>query len=225
VRPACLLQHTSDLPPGREWLAPDETAKLASLRFPRRREDWLLGRWTAKTALARWAPQAGARLTEWEIGTASDGAPEVRHAGNICDVRLSLSHRSGICLCALADAGMPIGCDLEAVEPRGAAFEETWFTVEEIRWLDGAPAGARDLLATLIWSAKESALKLLRLGLRADTRRMGVLPCRPVATEAWQPLAVQDATDGRVFHGWWRGVDGMVYTLLADRAIRPPRAL
>ena len=44
-----------------------------------------------------------------------------------------------------------------------------------------------DAVANLIWSAKESALKVLRTGLRRDTRSVDVslLPDPPV--DGWQP--------------------------------------
>lgn len=222
MKPAYLLQRKCDLPRGVEWLAPNEAARLADLRFPKRREDWLLGRWTAKSLLTQLAPQANTRLADWEIGTAADGAPEVRYREKLSGIPLSLSHRAGCCLCAIADFGWSVGCDLERVEPRGPVFEETWFTAQEIGWLNRAPADARNTLATLIWSAKESALKVLRLGLRADTRRIGVRPCRRDPADAWQPLEVEDATDGRIFHGWWREMAGMVCTLLADRVTGAP---
>ena len=111
--------------------------------------------------------------------------------------------------------------DLETVEIRSRSFEETFFTPSELAMLEQQPASDRARLVTLIWSAKESALKALHTGLKADTRRVIVRSCSSDSS-AWNNLEVEDSLDGGVFHGWWRDFDGMVMTVLSDQAIDPP---
>ena len=48
-----LTQTLEDLPSALSWLGEKEQEVLAGLRFEKRRQDWLLGRWTAKLALQR----------------------------------------------------------------------------------------------------------------------------------------------------------------------------
>lgn len=56
---AWLVQSACDLPalPAAAWLSPPERERLSSFKVAKRRDDWLLGRWTAKrlaqTVLAR----------------------------------------------------------------------------------------------------------------------------------------------------------------------------
>ncbi len=47
-----LTRSESDLPADADWLAPGEVAVVSRLTMPKRERDWLLGRWTAKQALA-----------------------------------------------------------------------------------------------------------------------------------------------------------------------------
>ena len=162
-----LLQ--GDRPAKLDWLAPGERSRAQALGIPWRREDFLLGRWAAKRLLSTvlgCAPGPGL-----EIRAAASGRPEVLLDGQPLRLSLSLSHRQGMALAALDDAGSPLGVDLEAVEPRSDAFVRDYFTHKEIA---AVAAGERDLIANLIWSAKESALKALGVGLTMDTRAVEV---------------------------------------------------
>ena len=82
----------------------------------------------------------------------------------------------------------------------------------------------RDLCANLIWSAKESAAKALREGLRLDTRSLEVRFERPQALSDWAPLHV--SSPAGVLNGWWRVEGSLVLTTAALGAIaRPVRLL
>jgi len=167
-----LEQTEADVPQDHDWLSANEAARLNGMRFAKRRADWRLGRWTAKRALAAYLnvpfhPQA---LTDIELRPASSGAPEVFFANKPAAVAVSLSHRAGSALCAVAPSGAALGCDLEIIEPRSDGFVADYFTPEEQALVSEALAPDRPPLLALLWSAKESALKALRTGLRLDTR-------------------------------------------------------
>ena len=74
-----LTRALADVPPGSDWLTAKERAQLARLKVPKRRDDWRLGRWTAKQALhGAWrlvgmTSDPGAL----QILAAPDGAPEL----------------------------------------------------------------------------------------------------------------------------------------------------
>ena len=80
-----------------------------------------------------------------------------------------------------------------------------------------------DVAANLLWSAKESALKVLRVGLRADTRSVEVTLGADVRPDGWSPLAVRAVTGDR-FPGWWRR-DGVFLLTLASRELTEPPTL
>src|SRR3954454_14036665 len=151
-----LTRSLGDVPAGHEWLSARERAVLAGLRVAKRRADWRLGRWTAKGMLG----------ADVEMLAAPDGAPEAWRGRRRLPLSLSLSHRDGLAIAAVADAPVTIGCDLERLEPRSAAFIADWLAPSE-----QARAGDdRVLVPNLVWTAKEAAAKVLREGLRLDVR-------------------------------------------------------
>ncbi len=227
-----LEQTEADVPVENNWLSAGETLRLSALRFPKRRGDWRLGRWTAKRAVAAHLSFAhpGA-LSAIEIRAAASGAPEVFLNGEPAGIAISLSHRAGTAVCAVMPSLAAMGCDLEEIEPRDDNFFQDYFTAEEQAWVAREPAVDRPWISTLIWSAKESALKALRVGLRADTRAVAVtlldsVPQRGneeecstdpllMARNRWFPLRV-DSEDGAVFPGWWQRTEQFVYTVVSD---------
>lgn len=216
-----LVAAMEDVPADDAWLAPEERARVAEFRVPWRRADWRLGRWTAKRLLRAHLPQVTS-LTDVVVRSAPDGAPEAWIAGAPAPVALAISHRAGLACCAVARAGVRVGCDAELVEPRSAAFIEAWLTLAERARVASAAAHDRALVANLLWSAKESALKALRQGLRLDPRDAEVTVARDLARRdgAWQPLVVR--VGGRAFRGWWRREGGHVLTLVAEPAPARP---
>jgi 4'-phosphopantetheinyl transferase len=213
-----LEQTEADVPAENDWLGARELACLDGLRFAKRRADWRLGRWTAKSALAVWlgVPPHAQVLAKIEIRPAPSGAPEVFVANKPADLTVSLSHRSSRGMCAIAPSRVDLGCDLELIEPRSDAFVSDYFTTEEQKLVARAPAMDRSRLVALLWSAKESALKALQRGLRLDTRTVIVTPdVTSFDLNGWRALKVHH-TDGRVFHGWWQHTDNILRTLVAD---------
>jgi 4'-phosphopantetheinyl transferase len=222
-----LEQTEADVPAGIDWLSERELFTLSGFRIPKRRNDWCLGRWTAKCAVSAYLglPGNSHELAKIEIRPATSGAPEVYVCNQRAKLEISLSHCSGTGLCAPAPANMKVGCDLERIEPRSEAFVEDYFTEDERAVLSQAPDAELPELTTLLWSAKESALKVLREGLRLDTRSVAV-KLDPTASDsnAWRPVQVCYIGNGN-FSGWWRSSNGLVRTVVANSEIDPPVAL
>jgi 4'-phosphopantetheinyl transferase len=196
-----------------DWLGPREREVLAGLSFPKRRADWLLGRWTAKRTVRAWMADPGPApgLAEIEILGAPDGAPDVFVRGAAGRCAVSISHSAGRALCVVAEAALEPGCDIEAVEPRSPEFLSDYFVEEEDAFVSSLGQADLALGATLIWSAKESALKSLREGLRRDTRSAVVRPCREGPPAEWQRFRVE-CGGSRPFFGWWKLDEGSVLT-------------
>jgi 4'-phosphopantetheinyl transferase len=220
-----LSQGMADAPADDAWLSPREAAWIARMRFPKRRSEFRLGRWTAKKALALYLERdasAGA-LASIEIDRAPDGAPAPLVDGRPADAYVTMTDRADQAVCLVGPSGTALGCDLELVEPRSAAFVGDFLTAAEQRLV--ATAGAeRDLVANLVWCGKESALKVLRTGLRRDTRSVEVsFPDGP-KVDGWAPMTVR-AVEGAVFPGWWQRFGAFVLTLAATEPFAPPRPL
>ena len=193
------------------WLTPGERAVLAGLRIAKRRHDWLLGRWTAKHLVAARLGVAPDRLA---IIAAGDGAPEAWLDGVRLPLAVSISHSGALGLAAIRD-GLAVGADVELLAPRDPALVADFFTPRE----QAAVAG-RDALVNLVWSAKESALKALRVGLREDARAAEVTGVAPPA-ETWAPLAV--AVRAQRLPGWHRRAGDAVITVVGPALESPPR--
>ncbi|HBL27908.1 MAG TPA: phosphopantetheinyl transferase [Acidobacteria bacterium] len=226
MRIGFLLADSGEVPEGSTWLTPDEEGVCRSFRLPGRRADWRLGRWTAKRAAALWlgADPAATPLDAYVIRPTEEGAPEVFQAGAPAPLTISFGHRAGRAACAVAPAGTLLGCDLELIEPRSAAFLEDFFTPAECQRVAEAPAADQPLIANLIWSAKESALKALRTGLRLDTWDVEVT-LGDTTTRGWHSLAIHRARTGQTFRGWWRQEDRWVVTVAAAPAPEAPVGL
>jgi 4'-phosphopantetheinyl transferase len=214
----------ADVPLDDAWLSPREAAWVAGMRFPKRRTEFRLGRWTAKQALALFLGRGDSvdALRTIEIDRAPDGAPAPLVDGRPADAYVTMTDRADQAVCLVGAPGRAIGCDLELVEPRSAAFVADFLTAAEQRLVAAAADGdARELLANLAWSAKESALKVLRTGLRRDTRSVEVsLPGGP-PVDGWSPLRVR-ASEGTVFPGWWQRFGAFVLTVAATAPFEPP---
>jgi 4'-phosphopantetheinyl transferase len=214
-----LARGVHDVPVSDDWLSPEEAARLADLRFAKRRIEVRLARWTAKQAIARAlhlrGDDAGA-LARVEVRPASTGAPAVFVGGRRAPVAISLTDRADWAVCVVGPAELGVGCDLELVETRSDAFVRGWFTRDEQRLVFDADADdRRRLLANLVWSAKESALKVLQTGLRRDTRSVEVEVVEADGHERWAKLVVR-AEEGAAFPGWWRRYDDFVLTVAGD---------
>ena len=240
-----LEQTEADVPPDFDWLSASEAARLDGMRFAKRRADWRLGRWTAKRALAAYlsVPSHSQALADIEIRPAPDGAPEAFFANQPAAVSVSISHRAGTAVCAVALSGVALGCDLEIAEPRSDSFVTDYFTLEEQGLVGRASTPDRPRLLALLWSGKESALKALRAGLRLDTRCVIVDPAdalvRPAegregrtedpalpiqasyGVDSWRPLHVR-CTDGQLFHGWWQNTGHLMVAVGIPVARYPP---
>jgi 4'-phosphopantetheinyl transferase len=224
IRVGVLLASCAELPEDDGWLDPEEAERARGFRVPGRRLDFRLGRWTAKHAIAAWIGEECRDLARIAVRTSQSGAPRVLVDGEPAPLEVSFSHRDGRAACAVAPAGTRLGCDLEWVEPRSDSFVQDYFVPAEIELVHLAPVEERALYANLIWSAKESALKALKTGLRDDTRSVEVR-LLDTAPRDWGRLEVARAGTGEVFQGWWRREGGWVLTVVADPAPASPECL
>ena len=233
-----LEQTLSEVRGAPDWLSCQESERLAAMRVPKRRHDWQLGRWTAKHAVAAYLGIAPLppNLASIEIRPALSGAPDVYFEDRYAPVSISLSHRDGRAMCAVAPVGISLGCDLEIVEPRCDAFVTDYFTSEEQALIAETVNEARFRLLALLWSAKESVLKALRTGLRLDARTVEIAFDdgwgSGMSAEDGPPLSKPTSWHGfsarcasaHEFRGWWQSEDSILRTLVsAPHCVQPLR--
>ena len=225
-----LAHGEHEVPAGTEWLSPREQAFLAGIRYTKRYVEFLTRRFTAKRALATLLQRdlSPTALAAIEIGNHPGGAPYVALDGRQAPIEVSLSDRAGWAVCLAGPPGStpgPLGVDLEIVEPRSDALVDDFFTAAERDFVRALPAGEpRDEAANLVWSAKEAALKVLKVGLRADTREVEVEIDRARRADGWAALLVT-ARSGTAFPGWWRRDGVFLLTVAGRQPGEPPLPL
>ncbi|WP_420628264.1 4'-phosphopantetheinyl transferase family protein [Candidatus Leptofilum sp.] len=212
-----------------QFLSEKEAARLASLKTEKRRRDWLLGRWTTKRLLQTvvWETQnTTVPLDLITVSNNADGVPTIESQLPMVNGQfsISISHSHGHALVtAVAKPVWPIGCDLELIKPRSEAFIDDYFTETEALLVRQVAGTQRDTLVTAVWSAKESVLKALHLGLSVDTRAISCLIDpgeRP--SDSWVRFKIRcDNTrlpkEAPHFSGWWRTMNHFVMTLVVKQ--------
>lgn len=132
-----------------------ERAHFARYTFPKRRHDWLLGRWAAKLAAA---DACGCAPEAVEVASGEKGRPLfVTPDASLGGWDLSLTHGHGRAAAIVAPG--PAGVDLEAmrdVPPGGWRF---FLAEDERAWLQGQPLGPFGEI--VFWAVKEAAYKAL----------------------------------------------------------------
>ena len=226
-----MARGEQQVPSGSQWLVGPEVARVAPMRFTKRRTEYLLRRYAGKCAVAAAVGLPADPVTLGRIGVLNrmTGAPYVEVDGRALGLDISLTDRAGWAVCLVGPDLGAVGVDLEIVEPRSAGFVSDFLTPAEQRVVAAAPGpDGHDAAANLIWSAKESALKVLRTGLRADTRTVEVALADPTGlTDGagdWQRLTVDHGPDR--FPGWWRR-DGVFLLTVVARTdlVDPPQVL
>ena len=243
-----LARGLDEVPPGDLWLSGGERERVAAMRFAKRRTEFLVSRFAAKLAIAGALdrPTDDPRtLADIEIRRKPTGAPAPFVDGERADLSMSQTDRADWAVCVVR-RGSPValGCDLELLEPRSPGFVRDYLTAAE----HAAVAASRepDLVANLLWSAKESALKVLETGLRRDTRSVEVTlltsgtgtdgatdasdpadaPDAAVGTtqDVWHPLEVRPV-EGGVFPGWWQRAGMFLLSVVTSAPTGPPRTV
>lgn len=229
-----LAASEDQVPDGTFWLGPWERARLAQMRYPKRRIEYLTSRHAAKLTIARVLERHHDAPARIEIRHRPGGAPMALVDGVEPELSISMTDRAGWAACLTTSAPVAVGVDLEVVEPRTPAFVRDYFTPSEQAFVAAAPDDEQtQVRANLVWSAKESALKVLRVGLRRDTRTVevqcdtaGATGPGPVAgrVHQWTPLTVR-GDEGRVFPGWWRRFGAFLLTVAAEEPLPAPNDL
>jgi len=201
-----------------DFLSPAELQKLSTLHFPKRSSEWLLGRWTAKSLVQSIPVYQSFSLDKIEIRNTPEGIPRIYlPEGRISDDCLSISHCDRQAFCAFATGpDLKIGADLEKIETRAGNFAVDYFTQTEQMLVASHPAKTRDILTTLIWSAKEAMLKALGVGLRWDTRQVEIRDIKGLDAPSgeWQKIQVTTQWKNHPWSACWQRRGDYILTLV-----------
>lgn len=156
----------------------DEMRALAEKKaFPKRQQQWLLGRIAAKDAARIWLAGTAGRgemLHPAALAIEADQGGQPRLALGASKgalPKLSIAHcDEGAVALACSEA---VGVDIEPIRPRQPSFLETIATDAERRLLNANGSGWTDPegeWVTRLWCAKEAVGKLLGIGMNGSPR-------------------------------------------------------
>ncbi len=165
------------------WLSAAETLRLATITAPRRRDQFLAGRWLGRQALAA---RHGGLPQDWQLSAPADATPQVTGGPIVCSSTLGLSHSGDTVACVLADSAL--GIDVErhgrrVLDLAGLA-DLALSDVERMYWLE-LPVESRQVGFLGWWTLKEAWLKAHgRMLNPATLRGIVALPVRAEAANA-----------------------------------------
>jgi len=160
----------SGLPPADGILSQRERAFYETLRFPKRRTEWLGGRFALKELAAKTLRETDLRAVE--VLPRAGGKPVLTVRGESCALAFSITHSRGYAAAAVSADEDYLGIDLEKIEHRIDAWAEGFFHPSELTSRD-------DAFLTALWTQKEALVKLLGTGLSLnsyDVRCVGEKP-------------------------------------------------
>jgi 4'-phosphopantetheinyl transferase len=145
-----------------------ERARLARLRHPARRREFVVARALVRTLLSRWAPVAPAA---WRFDAGPHGRPEIAGPAEASRLRFNVSHTRYVVGCAVT-VEQEVGLDLEDTRrPRRVLdLAVRHFAPAEVATIRALAEPARTARFFDVWTLKESYLKARGLGLRLPLR-------------------------------------------------------
>ncbi|AZG15494.1 MULTISPECIES: 4'-phosphopantetheinyl transferase family protein [Cupriavidus] len=162
LRTGSVMAFAAMAPPVSRWMSPEELARLAEMRAQQRAEQFAAGRWLARRLLA---VTFGGDASEWALSAAEDAPPLATHTGGMVGtpVFVSIAHSGDHLACAVSD--MPVGVDIEELQPRkhlDTLIEATTTEAERAALpalLARGDDDARMLAFFQLWTLKEAWIK------------------------------------------------------------------
>lgn len=147
----------------KSYLHPEEYAYFKTLDFEKRQLSYLLGRYTAKQAIANYNENK-ISLSDILIKPGIFHYPVVYGVSTDC-VQISYSHCNQCCIAVAYPQVFPMSIDIESINVEHNSVIESQLTTNEKFLMQSLQESSQDLLFSLFWSVKEALSKVLRTGL------------------------------------------------------------
>ena len=209
------IRRFEEMPDAVDWLHPAESLEYQRFSVEKRKRDWLLGRWTAKTLLKScWLPEM--EISALRIKSGENREPHFLEGDTLQPYTITISHGHGQAFCATARKDVLLGCDLEQVRDRSRFFLSDYFSRNE-KSLEEKTDLESPVFFTLCWSAKESVMKALKLGMKLHPKKIELVSLE-TGKEGWKTLIVRNLVDDQLFYGKWIPEGELVYVIVSDVA-------
>lgn len=144
------------------FLSPKERQRLDMYTMPKKKVQWISGRYAVKTALAKHMGMlTNLKLCDIDVVNGENSAPYLLQ---FPELHISITHSFPWCIGVVAN--QRIGVDLEKVTAMRSALIKMYFHPREIEHLSQIEAeDRRDTHSTVYWTRKEAISKLVGLGM------------------------------------------------------------
>jgi len=151
-------------------LSPQELERFEKFSLPKKKLQWLAGRYTIKKALQKrkWFSQKVPDFNRIDVLSCESSAPYLPQFPNL---RISITHSFPYCIGVVSQHA--IGVDLEKIMELSGSLINQYFHPNEIKSLTEKAETEDYRTQTIIyWTRKEAVSKLLKLGLKMDFQQI-----------------------------------------------------
>jgi phosphopantetheine--protein transferase-like protein len=200
-----------------KYFSLEEQAEYSRFKVIKRQFEWIYSRIISKKMINQILKAEKLNFHDIRIQKEETGQPYI-YLTRQCRLegKFSLSHSNGYVFCGYTPAEELIfGFDLEKIEAHSLEFVQDYFTSREIEHyiiLDGKD---KNEYTTMVWSAKESVLKTLGLGLSIDTRKVEIIPSEDSSRlTGWNSCSVKlENKMNFIMNVYWQKIDGFIRTI------------
>lgn len=157
----CYFPFQNNYQEAEKYLHPKEQEYFSMLKFEKRKRSYLMGRYTAKKAISAFADEENLKSILIQKGVFDQPVATCSSKQNI---QVSITHCEDFGAAIAFHEALPMGIDIEKVDPNRSNVIEAQMTDEEKRLVKVLPY-TTDIAYTLFWTAKESISKILKTGL------------------------------------------------------------
>lgn len=163
------------------FLHPKELAYFQGLAYERRQQSYLLGRFIAKNAITLYQP--GAQPNEVVIENGVFDFPVVVYPGKT-NIQVSYTHcQDHVAALAFSEL-QPMAIDIEKIDAERTHVMASQLIDQEKAFIQ--QIDSKDLLYTLLWTAKEALSKVLRTGLMTPFELFAIHKLTALNSYSWQ---------------------------------------
>ena len=200
-----------------DFFCTEEQEEFSRFKVAKRQNEWISSRITSKKMIVKILNDNDLTYPDIRIQKETNGRPYISIEGQgRLDGKFSLSHSHGAVFCGYCSApDLDFGIDLEKIEERKLEFIMDYFTRNEIGNYQRCTPIQKNEFSTLIWSAKEAALKTIGKGLALDTRKVEVTPRKVESLiEGWGMCDVRISEGSeKMYLVLWQEKGGFIRTI------------
>jgi 4'-phosphopantetheinyl transferase len=167
-----------------EFLGPTENAYFSTLRFARRQQSYLLGRYAAKLALRDLLGEPDLRAIEIVRGVFEQPIVHCARSHRWC---VTISHADSLAVALAFPTGHPMALDIEPIDLTRYETILSQLSNQETQWIE-VSAEHKLQLATALWTAKEALSKVLCTGLMSPVQIYNLSEFNAISSGYWEGL-------------------------------------